>query len=78
MQTYETTSLGAAIATFVAAGEFKTVEEAMNAMSHKTTTFTPNPEAVEQYEDLYRKVYLEMYPDLKGVYRHINKFTKRY
>lgn len=78
VQTYETTSLGAAIATFVAAGEFKTVEEAMKAMSHKTVTFTPNPKAVEQYEDLYRKVYLEMYPDLKGVYRHINKFTKRY
>lgn len=78
VQTYETTSLGAAIATFVAIGEFKNVEEAMKAMSKKTTTFTPNPAAAAQYEDLYRKVYLKMYPQLKGVYRHINKFTKRY
>ena len=78
VQTYETTSLGAAIATFVAIGEYKTVEEAMAAMSHKTQTFVPNKDAVSQYEDLYRKVYLKMYPQLKDVYRDLNKFTKRY
>ena len=78
VQTYETTSLGAAIATFVAIGEFRNVEDAIKAMSHKTITFTPNKDAVEQYEDLYRKVYLKMFPQLKDVYKHINKFTKRY
>ena len=78
VQTYETTSLGAAIATFVAIGEYKNVEEAMAAMSHKTDTFIPNKDAAAQYEDLYRKVYLKMYPQLKGVYRDINRFTKRY
>ena len=78
VQTYETTSLGAAIATFVALGEFANVEEAMKEMSHKTVTFSPNEVAHQQYNDLYEKVYLQMYPRLKGVYRHINKFTKRY
>ncbi len=78
VQTFETTSLGEAIATFVALREFRSVEEATKAMSHKTKTFYPNPDAAAQYEDLYRKVYLKMYPRLKGVYRHINKFTKRY
>ena len=78
MQTYETTSLGCAIATFVAVGEYASVEEAMKAMSHKSDTFLPNPEAAEQYKFLYEKGYLEMYPGLKGVYRHLNKFTKRY
>ncbi len=78
VQTYETTSLGAAIATFVAIGEFKNVEEAMNAMSHKTTTFLPNKSASKQYEDLYKNVYLNMFPRLNKVYKHINKFTKRY
>ena len=78
VQTYETTSLGAAIATFVALGEFPNVEEAMKAMSHKTVTFSPNEVAHQKYDDLYRKVYLEMYPRLKNVYRHINKFTNRY
>ena len=74
VQTIETTSLGAAISTFVAMGEFKNVEDAMKAMSHKTITFSPNEVAAQQYEDLY----LKMYPRLKNVYKHINKFTKRY
>ena len=78
VQTFETTSLGAAISVFVALGEFSSVEEAMEKMSHKTTTFTPNPEAAEQYEELYRKVYLKMFPKLKNIYKDINKFTKRY
>ena len=78
VQTYETTSLGAAISTFVAIGEFKDINEAMKAMTHKTITFSPNEVASQQYEDLYKHVYLKMYPRLKKVYRHINKFTKRY
>ena len=78
VQTFETTSLGAAIATFVALGEFNNTEKAMAAMSHKTVTFSPNELAHQQYDDLYKKVYLKMYPRLKNVYRHINKFTNRY
>lgn len=78
VQTYETTSLGEAITVFAACKEFPSIEEAMKAMSRKTDTFYPNSVNAEQYKDLYRKVYLEMYPRLKGVYRQINKFTKRY
>ena len=78
VQTYETTSLGAAVATFVALKEFNSVEEATQAMVHKTVTFSPNEVASQQYEDLYKHVYLKMFPRLKDVYKHINKFTKRY
>ena len=78
VQTYETTSLGAAMATFVATKEYKSIEEATEAMVHKTVTFSPNPVAAQQYEDLYKHVYLKMFPRLKNVYKHINKFTKRY
>ena len=78
VQTYETTSLGAAIATFTALGEFNSIEEAIKQMSHKAKTFYPNELAHQQYDDLYNEVYLQMYPRLKKVYRHINKFTKRY
>ena len=78
VQTYETTSLGEAIATFVAIGEFKDINEAMKAMTHKTMTFYPVPEAAEQYQELYKHVYIRMYPRLKRIYRYINKFTKRY
>ena len=78
VQTYETTSLGAAISTFVALKEFDSVEEAMEKMSHKTQTFNPNPVAAQTYEELFRRVYLKMFPRLKHVYRDINRFTKRY
>lgn len=78
VQTFETTSLGAAISTFVAIKEFSSVNEAMEAMSHKTVTFYPNPNAAEQYKELYKKVYLKIFPKLKNVYKDINKFTKRY
>ncbi len=78
VQTYETTSLGAAISLFTALGEFENVNEAIKAMSHKTITFSPNEVASQQYDDLYKEVYLKMYPRLKGIYKHINKFTKRY
>ena len=78
VQTYETTSLGAAIATFTALKEFDSIEEATQAMVHKTVTFSPNEVASQQYEDLYKHVYLKMFPRLKDVYKHINKFTKRY
>ena len=78
VQTFETTSLGAAISVFVALKEFSSVKEAMEAMSHKTTTFYPNPNAAEQYKELYKKVYLKIFPKLKNVYKDINKFTKRY
>lgn len=78
VQTYETTSLGAAIATFVALKEFPDVETAMKAMSRKSVTFNPNPKAHEEYEKLYKKVYLKMYPGLKGIYKDMNKITERY
>ena len=78
VQTYETTSLGAAISVFVALKEFDSVEIAMKEMSHKTQTFTPNPDAARTYDDLYRKVYLKMFPRLKNIYKDINHLTKRY
>ena len=77
VQTFETTSLGAAIASFVGLGEFSSIEEAMKEMSHKTVTFEPNPTAHEEYEKLYKKVYVKMFPSLKKVYKDLNKITKR-
>ncbi|MFA7032227.1 MAG: FGGY-family carbohydrate kinase [Bacilli bacterium] len=78
VQTYETTSLGAAICVFTALGEFSSIEEAIKNMSHKSRTFEPNPVAHQQYEYLYKKVYLKMYPQLKNVYRDLYHFGKKY
>lgn len=78
VQTFETTSLGAAICTFKALGEFSSIEEAIESMSHKSISFEPNPVANQQYEYLYKKVYLKMYPQLKDVYKDLYHFGKKY
>ena len=57
--------------------EFDNVEEATHAMVHKTKTFYPNELAHKNYDTLYKKVYVKMYPQLKDVYRDLNKFLKR-
>ena len=77
VQTYETTSLGASISVFLGTGRFATIEEATEAMSHKGKTFYPNEIAHKEYDFLYKNVYVKMYPQLKGVYKDINKFSKR-
>ena len=77
VQTYETTSLGAAMVTFVALNEFTSIEEATEAMSHISLTFSPNEVAHQQYQYLFNEVYLNMYPQLKNIYKNINHFAKR-
>lgn len=59
----EVTSLGSAIFAFVAAGTFKTVEEAQSALCPKYRTFEPNPAVHPTYNALfalYEKVYFGM------------------
>jgi L-ribulokinase len=46
-------SLGSAIFAFLAAGTFKTVEEAQDKICPPNRTFTPNPSAQHTYETLY-------------------------
>ena len=74
IQSYECSSLGCAIAGFIAAGEFKTKQEAVEAMVHQSQEFIPNPENVAKYEYLYKKAYIKMYPNLKGIYKDIKKY----
>ena len=53
-------SLGSAIFAFLAAGTFKTVEEAQDKISPGHTVFTPQPSAPRTYDtlyDLYKKLY---------------------
>ena len=78
VQTYETTSIGCATSIFLGAGIFKDIQEGMTKMSHVTTTFYPNEVASQQYKYLYRKVYLQMYPQLQDVYKDINAFAKKH
>jgi len=59
----EVTSLGSAIFAFVAAGTFKTIEQAQEALCPSYREFKPEPKSVAIYEklhQLYRKLYFAM------------------
>lgn len=73
VQTYETSALGAAVVTFAACGVYDTPEQAVRAMVRYTDEFTPDPKAAKVYDDLYRNVYLKMYPKLRGFYKYLEK-----
>ena len=78
VQTFETTSLGAAIATFTALGEFETIDVAIKSMSHKRDTFIPNEEVHKQYNFLYKKAYVRLYPHAKDIYKEIKRYNNKY
>ena len=73
VQTYETFSLGGAMALFLSKGIFKDIEEATENMVHVKDEFIPDPEANEKYEYLYNKVYVNLYPTLKKTYKRTRK-----
>ena len=77
VQTIESTSLGAAIATFTAVGEFKDVHEACEHMTNVSHVFKPNMENYKEYNRIYKEVYLKIYPRLNPLNRTINKIFKR-
>ena len=74
VQTYETSTLGGAIALFIASGYFKTPSEAVASMVHPSRTFLPNPDAQQKYEYLYTHVYTKMYGKLKNIYADLKDF----
>src|SRR4051794_10250844 len=49
----DTTSLGSAIFAFLAAGTFRTVEEAQRALCPAYTTIEPDARSARIYEDLF-------------------------
>ena len=56
------TGIGSAIFAFLAAGVFKTVDEAQQSVCPKYTTFTPQPEDQKLYDELYalyRRIYFD-------------------
>mgnify|MGYP003290313126 CR=1 FL=1 len=77
VQTIESTSLGAAIATFAAVKEFDSAAEAVKNMTKTSTTFKPNPENHKLYNRIYHDVYLKTYPRLKPLDVAINGIFKR-
>jgi L-ribulokinase len=56
------TRIGSAIFAFLAAGTFKTIDEAQDAICPKHDVFTPEPEAQKVYDELY-PLYRRLYFD---------------
>lgn len=73
--TYETSGLGAAINAAVGVGLYPDYATALAKMTHAGERFTPNPENVALYEQLYRDVYLKLYARLEPLYGSIRTIT---
>ena len=76
VQTHEASGLGAALAGFVACKEFKSYEEAIEAMVHDKQTFLPNMKDYYKYHELYSEVYSKIYRRLLPLYKKIKILTK--
>jgi hypothetical protein len=46
-------------------------------MTRPGRTFAPDPAAQARYEQLYREVYLRMYPRLRPLYERLRAITRR-
>lgn len=66
LETEEGPSMGGAILAAVACGEYKTVEEAANAIVKVTETILPSAELAKLYQRKY-EIYCRLYPAIKGV-----------
>ena len=77
-ETYESSSLGCAMAQYVALGTYKDVNEAKNKMVRYIRKFTPNKVASNIYKELYKEVYVKIYPSLNTIYRSLNNIKQRH
>lgn len=70
----EMTTIGAAMSLFLAEKVFKTPKEATEHFSKTGKTYRPDKKSHEIYDLLYKKVYLNIYPSLKKVYKDCKDF----
>lgn len=73
--TYETSGLGAAIDAAVGLGLHPDFDTAVAAMTRVGKTFYPNEPTRALYNQLYKDVYLKMYPQLQPLYQRIRDIT---
>jgi sugar (pentulose or hexulose) kinase len=74
-QTYETSSLGAAINAAVGMSFYDDYDGAVSSMTHTGEQFLPDNKNVETYSQLYEKVYSRMYKHLQPLYKEIRNVT---
>jgi len=74
--TYETSSLGCAMAVYLGLGDFKSLEEAKNSMVEISQIFYPNKENTKKYDYLFHTVYTKLYPSLKKSYKALSEYLQ--
>lgn len=74
-EVYETSALGAAINLAVGLGVHRDYAGAVAAMARVGARFTPDASAQRLYDQLYRDVYLPLYPRLRPLYQRIRRIT---
>ena len=72
---YEASGLGAAIDVAVGLGLHADFSTAINEMTHLSDTFEPNMEHHAVYNNLFTRVYLQLYDRLKPLYTEIKDIT---
>lgn len=75
-QTYETSSLGAAITAFTGLGIYKSFEEAAKNMVHVSAEFKPDMKEHELYHKLYSRIYRRIYPNNKKLYDDLKQILR--
>ena len=70
----EMTTIGAAMSAFLAQGVFSSPKKATERFSKTTNVYFPNPKNHRIYDLLYKKVYLNLYPSLKDIYKDCKDF----
>jgi sugar (pentulose or hexulose) kinase len=71
----EATCLGAGILAATAAGWYSSVQEAAAAMTGTGATYEPNAATQRIYDQLYREVYLGLYPALRSSLGRLTELT---
>ena len=75
VQTNETSSLGAAIGTFLSLGVYSSAEEAVKKMVRVNKRYEPNAENHKIYDEIFEKAYRKLYPSLKDIYNYLYNFS---
>lgn len=76
VQTEETSSLGAAIVSYLTFNVFATPEEAIENMVHHDKIYMPNLENHKQYNEYFYNVYLKIYSKLKKMNKTLRKMNQ--
>ncbi len=74
---YEASGLGAAIDAAVGLKLLPDFETAVKEMTRTGTTFEPDTRVHQVYEELYRRVYLDMYEHLRPLYQQIRDISRK-